>query len=90
MSDWLVTLGDVPPEDPPPGSAVKKPKRGRRGAKQSAKKAQEEKKAKEEEKAKESDTPKSPSKKHDADKKLEPFYGKMGEKLLILPEPGSV
>ncbi|VDP08398.1 unnamed protein product [Heligmosomoides polygyrus] len=77
MSDWLVTLGDVPPEDPPPGSAVKKPKRGRRGAKQSAKKAQEEKKAKEEEKAKESDTPKSPSKKHDADKKLEPFYGKM-------------
>ncbi|XGW23944.1 hypothetical protein V3C99_005838, partial [Haemonchus contortus] len=77
MSDWLVALGDPQPEEPKPAAPVKKAKRGRRGAKQSAKKAEEERKQKEEEKAKESDTPKSPSKKHEADKKLEPFYGRM-------------
>ncbi|KAK5977451.1 hypothetical protein GCK32_018285 [Trichostrongylus colubriformis] len=77
MSDWLVALGDPQPEDPKPTAPVKKAKRGRRGAKQSAKKAEEERKQKEEEKAKESDTQKSPSKKHDTEKKLEPFYGRM-------------
>ncbi|PIO72000.1 TH1 protein [Teladorsagia circumcincta] len=77
MSDWLVALGDPQPEDPKPSAPVKKAKRGRRGAKQSVKKAEEERKQKEEEKTKESDTPKSPSKKHDMEKKLEPFYGRM-------------
>ncbi|KAL6732410.1 hypothetical protein Aduo_003172 [Ancylostoma duodenale] len=78
MSDWLTTLGDVPPEEPVPVVQPKKTKRGRRGAKQAAaKKAEEEKKAKEEEKAKEAETPKSPTKKHEAEKKLEPFYGRM-------------
>uniref|UniRef100_A0A158P8I8 SCD domain-containing protein n=1 Tax=Angiostrongylus cantonensis TaxID=6313 RepID=A0A158P8I8_ANGCA len=49
MSDWLVALGDVPPEDITQVAPVKKSKRGRRGAKQPAKKVGEEK-AKEEEK----------------------------------------
>ena len=80
MSDWLTTLGDVPPEEPTPVVQPKKMKRGRRGPKQNAaKKAEEEAKAKEEEKAKEGDMPKSPTKKHDVEKKLEPFYGRIGE-----------
>ncbi|VDM72831.1 unnamed protein product [Strongylus vulgaris] len=81
MSDWLTTLGDVPPEEPVPVVQPKKTKRGRRGAKQAAaKKAEEEEaKRKEEEKAKELDTPKSPTKKHETERKLEPFYGRMGK-----------
>ncbi|KAJ1363506.1 hypothetical protein KIN20_023391 [Parelaphostrongylus tenuis] len=78
MSDWLVALGDVSLEEVTPAPSVKKAKRGRRGAKQPAKKVEEEeKRAKEEEKAKESEVPRSPVKRHDAEKKLEPFYGKI-------------
>ncbi|VDN19706.1 unnamed protein product [Cylicostephanus goldi] len=78
MSDWLTALGDVPPEEPVQVAQPKKTKRGRRGAKTAAKKAEEEEaRRKEEEKAKEPDTPKSPTKKHEAEKRLDPFYGRM-------------
>ncbi|CAJ0595419.1 unnamed protein product [Cylicocyclus nassatus] len=78
MSDWLTALGDVPPEEPVQVAQPKKTKRGRRGAKTAAKKAEEEEaRRKEEEKAKEPDTPKSPTKKHETEKRLDPFYGRM-------------
>ncbi|WKX87947.1 hypothetical protein Q1695_007952 [Nippostrongylus brasiliensis] len=77
MVDWLEELGDVPPEAPLPAVPVKKAKRGRRPTKQVAKKAAEQGKMKEEDKIIDGEGSKSPSKKHDVDRKMEPFYGKI-------------